>query len=139
MLRRVGDVASTAVLVGGQALNFWAEPYRDRVSALSREGPFTTKDIDFCGNRQAVTAFAERLNGRAELLNERILEFCTADRHGRTVLGMLVPPRGDRDIPRRTDRRAGPRALPPSPSAANPPGGLIQAPVPEVPSGLLVS
>ncbi len=66
MLRQVGSAVSSAVLVGGQALNFWAERYRG-VSDLAREGPFTSKDVDFCGKREAAVAFAQRLDGRAEL------------------------------------------------------------------------
>lgn len=53
------------VLVGGQAVNFWAEHYLDRVDALAREAPFTSKDLDFLGTRHAVEECANALNGRA--------------------------------------------------------------------------
>ncbi len=51
------------MLVGGQAVNFWASFYQGRVPALAREAPFTSKDIDFCGDERAVRDCAERLGG----------------------------------------------------------------------------
>jgi hypothetical protein len=65
VLARLGDDLQI-VLVGGQAVNFWAEHYRARASDLGG-GPFTSADIDFTGTRQAVVTSAERLNGRALL------------------------------------------------------------------------
>lgn len=41
----VGD----AVLVGGQALNFWAERYALKDPALLAAGPFVSADLDFVG------------------------------------------------------------------------------------------
>jgi hypothetical protein len=55
---------TSAVLVGGQALNFWAERYLPRVPELGRGAPYTSKDIDFCGNRHAVLECAQRLGGQ---------------------------------------------------------------------------
>lgn len=52
------------VLVGGQALNFWAEQFLPRVPQLSAGAPFTSKDIDFCGDRASVVDCAKRLQGR---------------------------------------------------------------------------
>ncbi|HSM93836.1 MAG TPA: hypothetical protein VLT47_13215 [Anaeromyxobacteraceae bacterium] len=37
------------VLIGGQAVNFWAEHYASRVPALKAEAPFTSGDLDFVG------------------------------------------------------------------------------------------
>ncbi len=65
LLVRLGDLADHLVLVGGQAVNFWAERYRDAVPALAAAAPFTSKDVDFCGNRQDVDAIAARLGGDA--------------------------------------------------------------------------
>lgn len=66
ILARLGkDLTSRLVLVGGQAVNFWADYYSHRVPALAREGPFTSKDIDFCGDKQAVRLCADRLRGTA--------------------------------------------------------------------------
>jgi hypothetical protein len=67
VLAKVADLDRDLVLVGGQAVNFWASVYQGRVPALAREGPFASKDIDFCGDRRAVRLCAERLNGTARL------------------------------------------------------------------------
>ncbi len=37
------------MLVGGQAVNFWAEHYASRVPALEAEAPFTSGDLDLVG------------------------------------------------------------------------------------------
>ncbi len=55
------------VLVGGQALNFWADLYLSRVEELARDQPYTSKDIDFCGPRHAVVECARRLGGGCRL------------------------------------------------------------------------
>jgi hypothetical protein len=61
LLRRLGD--AKLVLVGGQAVNFWAEVYAPRVSEIAANAPYTSKDIDFCGDRSAVTDCANRIGG----------------------------------------------------------------------------
>ena len=53
------------VLVGGQAVNFWADYYAGTDPELADRQPFTSKDIDFRGNKNAVEICAERLGGRA--------------------------------------------------------------------------
>lgn len=67
MLARLGDSASNIVLVGGQALNFWAEQYMQRALELVEHAPYASKDIDFCGPRASVVECARRLGGRALL------------------------------------------------------------------------
>ena len=52
LLAKLSDVA--IVLVGGQAVGFWVELYAHRVPELLRDAPYTSKDIDFCGDRRAV-------------------------------------------------------------------------------------
>ncbi len=42
-------------------MNFWAELYAPHVPGFAREAPFTSKDIDFCGDARAVRICAERL------------------------------------------------------------------------------
>jgi hypothetical protein len=54
-------------VVGGQAVNCWAELYAPRVPAIDRAAPFTSKDIDFCGDVRAVRICAERLGGNAKV------------------------------------------------------------------------
>lgn len=54
------------VLVGGMALNFWAEHYSRRKSVsqvLAANAPFVTKDTDFLGDQDAVQAIADALGG----------------------------------------------------------------------------
>lgn len=51
------------VLVGGQAVNYWADRYRHVVPELAAEWPFTSRDIDFFGRREDVEILAERLHG----------------------------------------------------------------------------
>jgi len=53
------------VLVGGQAVGFWADYYAPRDETLSRLVPLASKDIDFCGDLRAVRTSASRLGGRA--------------------------------------------------------------------------
>jgi hypothetical protein len=67
MLIRLGDSTAGIVLVGGQAVNFWAEQYLRRAPELGTHAPYTSKDIDFCGTRAAVVECARRLGGRALL------------------------------------------------------------------------
>ena len=67
MLTRLGDGTSNIVLVGGQAVNFWAEQYMERAPELKAHAPYASKDIDFCGDRASVVECARRLGGRAVL------------------------------------------------------------------------
>jgi hypothetical protein len=67
VLERLSDLERELVLVGGQAVNFWATLYERRVPALARKAPFTSKDIDFCGDQQAVRLCAARLHGTPRL------------------------------------------------------------------------
>lgn len=64
VLQRLGDLTSTIVLVGGQALAFWVERYADRFAS---PGPINSKDIDFCGSRADVATAAARLDGTYQL------------------------------------------------------------------------
>jgi hypothetical protein len=54
------------ILVGGQAVNFWAEFYAPRVPELRAQGPFTSGDIDVTGPsmREAAIGIARSLAGR---------------------------------------------------------------------------
>jgi hypothetical protein len=67
ILAKLADLEHPVVLVGGQALNFWASYYEDRVAALAEGAPYTSKDIDFLGSREAVKECARRLGGKAKL------------------------------------------------------------------------
>lgn len=68
LLEKLGpDLTGELVLVGGQAVNFWAARYEDRLPELAHDKDLPTKDIDFCGGREVVTLCAQRLGGRAFL------------------------------------------------------------------------
>lgn len=63
ILVRLGSVAEDVVLIGGQALHFWVSQYAARDSFLSSGAPFTSKDVDFCGDAKKARAAAEALGG----------------------------------------------------------------------------
>lgn len=56
----LGDLTNQIVLVGGQALAFWAERYADRIATA---GPVNSRDIDFGGTQDVVAIAADRLGG----------------------------------------------------------------------------
>ena len=49
------------VLIGGQAVNYWAERYLPTEPQLKRLQPFTSEDIDFKGGREDVQRIARQL------------------------------------------------------------------------------
>lgn len=49
------------ILIGGQAVNYWASRYLDMEPELQKHIPFTSEDIDFCGNRDDVRHIAGQL------------------------------------------------------------------------------
>jgi hypothetical protein len=67
LLLRLGDAAERLLVVGGQALNFWATSYQDRAKGLTAEAPFTSKDVDVCAPRSEVEELARRLGGEARV------------------------------------------------------------------------
>jgi len=93
VLARLADLGEQIVLVGGQALNFWANYYCEKSSDLRVHAPFTSKDIDFFGSPQAVRECATRLGGRATLAtlddmntpNTGVVCFVDDDRHTRII------------------------------------------------------
>jgi hypothetical protein len=68
ILSKLKDLESSVVLIGGQAVNFWASYYAEKLPPdLAALAPFASKDVDFCGLRAAVTECARRLGGQAIL------------------------------------------------------------------------
>lgn len=57
------DLDLDIVLVGGQAINFWAINYRDRLPELEQYLPFSSEDIDFYGGRLEANAVHQILGG----------------------------------------------------------------------------
>jgi hypothetical protein len=76
------DLGEEAFIVGGQALNLWAERYSDRAPELRDFAPFTSKDLDYFGLRQAAEKLARALNGR--------VSYPTADDHGTASTALVV-------------------------------------------------
>jgi hypothetical protein len=54
------------VLVGGQAVNFWADYYASEDPELGTRSPLTSKDIDFHGDRDQAQQCAAKLRGHAD-------------------------------------------------------------------------
>ncbi|HEX7842269.1 MAG TPA: hypothetical protein VF469_32580 [Kofleriaceae bacterium] len=67
VLEKFANLEHTIVLVGGQAVNFWANHYERTAPQLAEHAPYTSKDIDFMGSRDAVRECAKRLGGTAKL------------------------------------------------------------------------
>lgn len=61
-LSSILSLSDGAFLVGGQALNLWAERY-SAAPELVAYGPYTSKDIDYFGHRQAAEKLAAALHG----------------------------------------------------------------------------
>jgi hypothetical protein len=53
------------LLVGGQAVNYWAERYLVTAPELAKLQPFTSEDIDFKGTREDVDRIARQLDSTA--------------------------------------------------------------------------
>lgn len=59
--------SETLTLVGGQALNFWAELYfHDDADFVMNYGPFTSADIDFFGGKKEIINCANIWGGKAK-------------------------------------------------------------------------
>lgn len=67
VLKKFADLEHPIVLVGGQAVNFWANHYKHKAPQLAEHAPYTSKDIDFVGSSDAVRECAKRLGGTAKL------------------------------------------------------------------------
>jgi hypothetical protein len=72
------------VIVGGQSVNLWAEHYAQRISGLAERGPFTSKDVDFYGGKDAAEKLADALGG-----NLHVPKFDEATPNAAVVVGSL--------------------------------------------------
>ncbi|MCX6892915.1 MAG: hypothetical protein NTX51_15570 [Verrucomicrobia bacterium] len=59
------------LLIGGQAVYFWASRYAAEEPAVEQWRPFTSKDIDFQGGREDVLRIAKGLGMRAQFPHSR--------------------------------------------------------------------
>ena len=98
-LQELTDEGRT-VVVGGQAVYFWAYYFSSRHPTLLRGAPPTSKDLDLCGNRDTVLRAAELLGGEALLPsidrhtpNAGVVRFRDADGHDR-LLDVITQPYG---------------------------------------------
>jgi hypothetical protein len=76
LLAMLRPVASEIVLIGGQALSFWAERYQD-TPELSQFAPYASKDIDFFGRAEHVVECARLLGGVYRLYGPAERTVCT--------------------------------------------------------------
>lgn len=58
------------LIVGGQAVNIWAELYSPDVPELAGLGPFTSKDADIYGTRELALSIARRSGWDCEIISD---------------------------------------------------------------------
>ncbi len=63
--------AEQPLVVGGQAVNIWAELYAPAVPALTELAPFTSKDADIYGTRALAETLAHRAGWEVKTVTER--------------------------------------------------------------------
>jgi hypothetical protein len=66
LLQRLGELPQRLVLIGGQAVAFWANYYASRIELPGGIVP-TSKDVDFLGAAVDVETAARALDGKAFL------------------------------------------------------------------------
>lgn len=82
--RAVLDIAkilegdNRAFVVGGQALNLWAEYYAPGAAELLEFRPYTSKDIDYFGQKEVARKLAEGLGGTVKVPDANDTTFQTA-------------------------------------------------------------
>jgi hypothetical protein len=69
LLKQLAPARAELVLIGGQALNLWAERYAGSCPELAAAAPFTSKDIDFCGTADNVRECAQLVGGTHQLFD----------------------------------------------------------------------
>lgn len=83
-LRAVLDIAKVlqgderAFVVGGQALNLWAEYYALRATELLELRPYTSKDIDYFGQKDVAAKLAAGLGDTLKVPDANDTTFQTA-------------------------------------------------------------
>lgn len=92
ILRKLVGMEHPLVLIGGQAIGFWAQYYLDRSAELAAYAPYTSKDVDFCAAPEAVRECARQLGGHARVAglddatpNTGTVTFVDSDGYERTI------------------------------------------------------
>lgn len=73
MLRTRNPAGKPYIIIGGQAVNYWATRYLASESGLSAWQPFTSHDLDLCGNREDVLRIAARLRQPASFPHKKMM------------------------------------------------------------------
>jgi hypothetical protein len=126
LLHQLGELtdAGRTIVVGGQAVYFWAYFFSQRDPVLLRGAPPASADLDLCGNRATVLRAAELLGGEARLPeidhatpNAGIVRFRDSEGHER-ILDIITTPYGlaKRDL---VDRAVRVRYQPPGTAAVH--------------------
>ena len=67
------DSGKPYIIIGGQAVNYWAETYLSSEPELAAFIPFVSKDIDFIGGRDDVLKTARQLNLPARFPHRKLM------------------------------------------------------------------
>jgi hypothetical protein len=67
LLSKIQDRDLDIVLVGGQAVNYWAYYYQEREPLINQYIPFSSEDIDFFGGRLEANITHQLLGGEIKL------------------------------------------------------------------------
>jgi hypothetical protein len=80
----------SVVLVGGQAVNFWAVHYSTETLDWKQHMPYSSQDIDVLGSKREADEIAKALNGRItrnDNLEDSVTSAVVAiERNGKTIL-----------------------------------------------------
>lgn len=74
VFRAVSETGAACVLMGGQASNFWSRRFAQNdpgLAAIRNHYGFTSKDVDFQGDRNAATLLASALQAALKPVRER--------------------------------------------------------------------
>lgn len=85
LLEKLLDAKEDIVLIGGQALNFWAGERYASVAELSADAPYTSTDIDFYGGTDQVVRCAKLVGGTPSVYGPR---------HATVSAGSITTPDG---------------------------------------------
>ncbi|MCG8434141.1 MAG: hypothetical protein MJA83_08935, partial [Gammaproteobacteria bacterium] len=89
LLARLPDPAE-AILVGGQAINFWATRYSKHNPKIKKFKPFTSQDIDFVAPQKLVKKWAKAIG--AELVLPSLHDHVTINSAVLVLPGGSLPP-----------------------------------------------